>query len=119
MVSETQDERVLVFNLDHDVLVKLRDDGSMTIEAFGQDTAPMRLTRDQQLLLLDRLCRTYSFPSPVDALVTHVEVGADPPAEDEEAYSTTPLPPRPGVHLEFRPRQEDLPPLPDVEGWQP
>jgi hypothetical protein len=114
MVHETQDEDVLVFNLDHDVLVKLRADASMTIEAFGQDTAPMRLTRDQQLLLLDRLCRTFSFPSPIDAIVSHVEVGSAPPAEDDEAYTISPLLPRPGVHIEFN--ELDLPPLPDVEG---
>ena len=101
MVEHTQNEDMLVFNLDHDLLVKLRDDASMTIEAFDQDTAPLRLTRDQQLLLLDRLCRTFSFPSPVAAIVEHREVGPAPD-QDDEPYTTT----------------SDLPPLPDVEGWR-
>lgn len=99
MVEHTQNEDMLVFNLDHDLLVKFRDDASCTIEAFAQDTAPLRLSRDQQLLLLDRLCRTFAFPSPVASMVKHVEVGPAPD-QDDERYTITPSP------------ELDLPPLP-------
>lgn len=97
--DEVQDEPVFIFNLDHDILVKYRDDLSCTIESFGQDTAPLRLTRDQQLLLLDALCRQYSFPSPLAGVVRSQEVGEAPGDEADEPYTITPI--------------EDLPPLPE------
>lgn len=99
MVDETQNDVVLIFNLSHDVMVKFRADGSCTLEAFGQDAAPVRLLKDQQLLLMDAICRYYSFPSPVASLVTSSEVGQqeDDPDDDEdgEGYTMSPLPPLP------------------------
>lgn len=82
-----QEEAVLRFNLGHELMLTFWADMSCTIEPFEVGAGPLRLTKEQQLLLLDAFCRQYSFPSPVERLVNAAVVGEQPDVDDDEGAS--------------------------------
>ena len=79
---------VLVFNLNHDLLVRFLSDGSCTLAQVIEDDSlvePLTLDPKSQLLLLDALCHIFNFQSPIADIVTKQQVGEQEDVVSAEA----------------------------------
>ena len=82
-LPELEDVPLLMFNLNHDVMVRFSEDSTCRISKFDEAGGRgLVLDKKAQLLLLDALCHVYEFPSPLAGIVTKLEVGESPEQEN-------------------------------------